>query len=325
MGKSSAYGPADGLCDGHSNRRLHAFWSRRSFLSRRTNTLLRGRRAASQSLPARIKSSTKKTIAVWRRACGRSGGHQESLRASSAMALCQSVYSHRSNARGFFTVTLVTLIPLLMTVVLAVAGVENVMKQKLRAQSLCVKAALRLQSDLGEILDSLLKLNPEATRLRAERKVADARLAAAIVTANPYAITLARAYKASVVLRQGALRAKQLILLSKAQLKLSSQTQELRIETKKLGGLNFQRRDFDFRPLAVSAAPKNSASPSYDLVSPFERRQTKIFSFDVLLFARVQPLSWRQQTRCATTLKKESLQWKPKIQLANALSKRFWP
>lgn len=212
-----------------------------------------------------------------------------------------------------------------MTLVLAVATGQIVIAKKLKAQALCVKTAMGLQNDLARILKDLLKLNPEASRLRTERELAEARLAAALASANLFAITLAKAHRTSVILRQAALKAQQKILLVKAEARVQTYTREIRAEARSLGVSAVKRTDRDGRALAVSAHPATSPSPDYRVDVPFERRQTKFFSMDVPLATSLSPIRWKQTTHCGTTIINKENQWHPQIIQASALSKPRWP
>src|SRR4051812_42740243 len=76
-----------------------------------------------------------------------------------------------SKCQGFALVSLLALLPLFLTVLIALGAALFIFKKKSLAQAICVQQAARLQSDLSQTLEKLLRLNPRATSLRSQREL----------------------------------------------------------------------------------------------------------------------------------------------------------
>lgn len=202
------------------------------------------------------------------------------------------------------------------------------MKRKSLAQAHCVQQAAQLQNQLKDTLDKLLRLNPKAKALRAQREAADNALKAALSSANPYAIAAAQAYWAAVVLQQVALKTQQQALLARAENQRQAGHRQLRERLTSLRVTAVDSRQFYWRALAVEAHPPSSLTPDYNPLPMFESMQQHRFRFQVDLrpaFAAVLPsLNLRQYTECSVTLKGQPNQWKLKIVAANAPSSWSW-
>src|SRR5687767_1869042 len=81
--------------------------------------------------------------------------------------------------QGFALVSLIALVPLAAALIIALCAGLYFLKRKSLAQAHCVQQAARLQNELKDTLDKLLRLNPKAKALRAQREAADSALKAA--------------------------------------------------------------------------------------------------------------------------------------------------
>ncbi|MGE0529330.1 MAG: hypothetical protein AB7P49_19930, partial [Bdellovibrionales bacterium] len=67
--------------------------------------------------------------------------------------------------QGFALVSLVLLLPLLLSLLIGVGGGLYILKRKALAQSLCVRRAVQMQNELRLLLTKLLNLNRKARQL----------------------------------------------------------------------------------------------------------------------------------------------------------------
>lgn len=224
--------------------------------------------------------------------------------------------------------TLICLAPLAAALIVGLCCSFYFLKRKALAQAHCVQQASVLQTELKGTLDKLLRLNPRAKALRAQREAADSALKAALSSANPYAIAAAQAYWAAVVLQQLALRTQQQALLSQATQQRHSGHRQLRERLQLMRVSGVDSRKYYWRALAVEARPPASLTPDYDPLPMFETFQQHRFRFQVDLrppFARILPsLNLRQIAECSVTLKGREKQWKLQVVAASAASKWSW-
>ena len=235
----------------------------------------------------------------------------------------KEVFDSNQAQAGFILVSGVEVIALLMTAILVVACAQYVFKRKLRAQSQCVKEALSLQQNLGKTLDSLLRLNPRATRLRSQRDQADRALIEAMSTAFPPAVVAAKAVRTGVILQQLALQAQQLQLLTQAKLQRDSHHRTLSLDVRGLAASPVNSKAFYLRPLAVDPTPATSLSPDYETVADFKNSQRHEFNFNVDLSPPFSNFKFKQETFCSVTLTGKEGSWRPQIIAASAQSKRL--
>jgi hypothetical protein len=227
--------------------------------------------------------------------------------------------------QGFALTSFVALVPLCMTLFVAVGACFFLFKRKSLAQSLCVQQAVRLQEDLGAVLDKLLRLNPRAKTLRRERSAAERAFQLSLQSGNPAAIASARAALLAVKLAQAALRSQQGRLLDQAEFARGKRPRELRGRLARLSVSGFRSRQYFHRALAVEPVPPGSDSPDYIPAQPFARLQQHRFDFRVDLTPPFLPGQWRirdlvQPAACAATLQSEASKWRVQILAASASS-----
>lgn len=224
--------------------------------------------------------------------------------------------------------SLLALVPLCAALIVALCSSFYFLKRKSLAQAHCIQQAAQMQNELKDTLDKLLRLNPRAKALRAQREAADSALKTAVSSANPYAIAAAQAYWTAVVLQQTALRAQQQALLTRAEGQRQSGHRRLRERLRPLRVSSVDSRSYYWRALAVEAHPPASLTPDYDPLPLFAYMQQHRFRFQVDLrppFADgLRGLDLRQTTECSVTLKGEEKKWKVQVLAANAPSKWFW-
>lgn len=219
-------------------------------------------------------------------------------------------------------VSLLSLVPLLFTLIAGLGLLLFAIRKKSMAQSLCVRAGLQMQTQLSHTLTDLLKMNPKAQALRKRRALADRQLQLAMLSGIPKAIALAQAAQKAVILEQLQLRTRQELKFSEAARIRIRHARELRSD---LRVLQVKRMDSKLaypRALAVRATPLTSLSPDYDPVPDFTKAQEHRFRFQVNLAPDLKlPMSmegYQQIIECSISLREEAHQWKPRILAASA-------
>lgn len=132
-----------------------------------------------------------------------------------------------NSEKGFATILLMSLFPLLLAGGLAVFCTFGFLKSDLATLNLCRASQLEVQNKVGRNLTKLLKMNPQALRLRIAQAKAEKALAAAIESGNPAAIAAAEAYLLTVQMRRQTLDGRQRALISTADLWLATGSTEL--------------------------------------------------------------------------------------------------
>jgi len=219
-------------------------------------------------------------------------------------------------------VSVLTLLPLFITLLVCVSAAFFIYRRKSLAQSICIQQAARMQNDLKTPLKKLLKMNPRATSLRAQRTQADANVTATEASGYPPAIAAARAQQTAVIAQQTEFHLEQLALLADAQrIRLEAET-TLRMRVLPLQAEGVQSMAYYQRPLAVEPKPPLDLSPNYETVAEFTPLQQHRFRYLVDLisgFPRELGLSARQVTECAVSLHPgEEDEWDIEILTAKA-------
>lgn len=221
--------------------------------------------------------------------------------------------NRHSSAAGFALVGVIALTPLMVALVACTVGFFLIVKKKLWAQSICVKAAVLLQHDLQKDLEDLLRLNPQARRLNQRRRKAEQAFRAAVKSGNALLVKVAGAAVVSVTAEQMALRAKQETLLLRAGRRRERARSELARESSE----SVRGQRFFPRALAVVAEPPSSLTPEYKPAPAFAQAQQHRFQFAVELAPEFLRRSFIQTTACSASLQQREGKWQPKIITAN--------
>jgi hypothetical protein len=134
------------------------------------------------------------------------------------------------NQKGFALIILISLLPLIMAGGLLVFCGFSFIKTDLGTLNLCRALQLEVQNKAAQKLESLLKLNPRALKLRLAQIRAEKTLALAVKSGNPAALAAAEAHLLTIRMQRQVLDLKQRSLITSANTSL------------KLGGLDLQRR-----------------------------------------------------------------------------------
>lgn len=216
---------------------------------------------------------------------------------------------------------MLTLVPLMLTLFIASTGAIWAIKRKTAAQAFCVRAGVRMQTELKTALEALLRLNPQATLLRARRLAADRAYQSALASGLPPAIAATKAVRLAVILRQIAFRSRQEALLAHAEVERRRFDLEFRRDVLRRSAGRVESRGSFPRALAVNPVPKTSLTPDYKPVADFTRFQQHLFRFKM----DFKPLmDTRQTSECRVSLEEKRKEWRVKILTASAASNWRW-
>lgn len=230
------------------------------------------------------------------------------------------------NARGFALTGALVLMPLLLAVVALVAGALIAISAHRAALHACRTSTLAAQAELARGLKALLALNPEAERLRAQLKVAQA---AAQTAPDPISRAAAVAQVAALRLQQAMLDARQrgLIALSEARARAAvaqgassvgdSYRRASRIAGKAEISASFRRSP----RMILKRSPSVGLAPSYFADARAEREQVAALSWSIRLASLLpswMPLSREARLaetdgRCAASVENKEFQWQPRL------------
>lgn len=231
------------------------------------------------------------------------------------------------NQKGFALAITMALLPVLVGLFLLLFAILGVNQFNLSTQQACREGGLRGQQQVAPLLQQLLALNPRALKLKLDKILAEAKLAAAISSGNPIAAAAARTEIASIQLQRKILDFKQKSLIQQSNLLLLTAHQKtasnLRIAlTRGLPTFNYLK--IDSRQSFTSASklavrPESSdIAPTYRTVENFDEQQALVHSWQYQLRVRspfqnflMADLKWSPS--CAVTLKQDGFSWIPKI------------
>lgn len=239
---------------------------------------------------------------------------------------------------GFATLLLLSLLPVILAGGLLVFSAFSIFKTDLGTLNLCRARQLETQNKAAKKMERLLKLNPQALKLRLAEARARKALALASKSANPTAIAAAEAFLLKVQLQRRALGLKQEALISSANEDLARAGEEL---PRRL------RQEWDFHSRAVKpwlegslhlgpqriphlavAADLKDAAPVYQPVPDFEEAQAWNLAWEwdlrTAAWARAfLKFQGRFERSCSTSIYSENAVWSAKLKKAKSLWKGF--
>lgn len=231
------------------------------------------------------------------------------------------------NAKGMATVGFLVLMPLLAAVLAFMASAYLIIRTDGKSRHACRIELLKSQNEVALILKDLLKLNPQAKRLRAARERAE-RLEYAARGKPPHPAALL--YLTSVRARQTILAVKQKLLITEGRFK--SRAGSLPASRAVATSVNDDGALYRNAALAVHstrssrggsfdlvASPPDSPTPDYQPARNFEESQTMDVKWQIALgpllpqwiqnFITLQHL--KLNAECSATLTKEKKAWAP--------------
>lgn len=228
-----------------------------------------------------------------------------------------------TSQKGFFTVIGALLIVVLLILSAALLSLAHLTRKKMALSSHCVHSVLKLQHQLKKPLSQLLRMNPQATRLRAQKLAAEVRMSSALLTGVAPVIAAAKAHLIFVTQKQIAFKARQQLILLEArtrreQFKILNLRKNIFRRTRHLGESN---------DLAVTPSPLGSLSPNYEVSPNFRENQGQTYELRnkiyLPLMGFMRLLTDRHEieihTLCSASLKqKGNLTWTPILKEAKA-------
>ncbi len=204
--------------------------------------------------------------------------------------------THKKNLQqGQALIFTLGLSSLLMVSSLGLYSMIHTLFERKKKIHFCRKALVDIQTELSHSMVELLKLNPQAKKLRRKKLLA---LHAVSAAPEPISKSIALAHLAKVQLEQSLFRTQQKSIIFKAKAKAQNKKLYYKLKNK----LQFGPTPFALRPKLPF-----SFSPSYQLATSFTRKQeikAQIFSPHV------------SQLTCRVSLKKSFgflLKFKPQV------------
>ena len=165
------------------------------------------------------------------------------------------------NQKGFATTSLLTLLPLLLSIAAFAAGSFLIMRENRRALFECRAGLLDAQEKLLRDMEALLKLNSPARALKVQRRAAEAAVLASV--GNLPALAAAQAALRMVIAQQHALDRVQRTLITKAN--LNSKVQVRSVSKKVSNEVRSMRvPSLGVVPATPEIAPEYKVSPQIE-------------------------------------------------------------
>ncbi len=189
------------------------------------------------------------------------------------------------NQKGFATILLMSLLPVLLTLICFSWFFLSIRQVKSESAHICRATLLNGQKKAAAPLRILLALNKKAVSLEIQLQKANLRLKLAIASQNAVAFAAATAAILRIKAQQKSLSYQQKSLISWANKELLQTSLEAKIKVQQklskqsyllknlLSLLNIQVKSFSTK-LAVEAINPMSLAPSYRPKSDFERQQS---------------------------------------------------
>ena len=250
----------------------------------------------------------------------------------------------KNNENGSATFALLGALPILMAALAIVIAVFYIVRSHGTSLHHCRSKLLESEESRLAAMRELIKLNPEAKKLRTNRRIADKKVQVALKSGIPTVIAAAEAELAIVVAAQAAFAFSQKSLILKAD-------SSARIDLQKLRTLMIKRADTDLRiyngrsksplaivsaivtPLPVVAKQSDTPTPDYEPDPQYSKKEVLHLSWK-LWPVRLLPkwLGFLGPTfqnlviegQCATTgEKKGNHQWGARLTADKPLSNLF--
>lgn len=240
--------------------------------------------------------------------------------------------------KGFAAILLISLLPVILAGGLAFYTIFGFLKGDLATLNICRARQMEVQNKAGRNLAKLLKLNPQALKLRLEQFRAEKALLMALETGTPPAIAAAEAYLLTVKMRRQTLDIRQKVLIETTNTWLSSAGTMLPRQLQQ----EWQRHNNPLTSwLPGSLVPNKAAIPTLaveaDIPEVAPVYQQKINFEDAQAWQQswriqVQTAQWagrflkfngRFERSCSTSLYADGTDWIAKMKKAKSLLKGF--
>ncbi len=240
--------------------------------------------------------------------------------------------NQKKPSSGFVLTVLMLTLPLFLTCLVVLTSLIFSLRNYNFSQSVCISSVLHTQKNLQRQMDLLMKLNPEADRLRNRYRTNKKRFRRALRTG--------RFVKASVLMARGQMiQARRLVLHYRQQKILAQSLKQVHKDfwafKRKMQPFrikNVRQNYFRPYPLAVKARGPGPA-PSYELLPSFSLKQTLSLFWDMPLY-RFLP-RWIKKWffedgfssyECSATLKGKGAELLPALSVfKGGVGKGFFP
>jgi hypothetical protein len=223
------------------------------------------------------------------------------------------------NSRGFASVALLLLMPLLLTGFAVLAGTFLVLTAEGKIRHQCRVELLKSQKRVSDLLRELMDLNPEAARLRRweKRSLAGPQAARGWVVRQQIALALRQKsliQRARLESALGPARASRATRELYLQATLSTENAPSRVRA----AWKSRRKGGAFE---LNASPNDSLTPDYHPVARFSDKQVMTLNWEIglseILPDWLEPLTGatplKLKGECAATLIQEGENWVPKL------------
>jgi hypothetical protein len=234
-------------------------------------------------------------------------------------------FEKESSEMGFVSVALVIYAPLLVAVLACLSIVFCTLYFKTAADRACKVEALKLQKNLGVLMEKLLAMNKEAQKLRVEREAAEQAVRDAKASLDPEALAAALEVRAAVIAAQTAFAIRQASLLTQANAERGRSSAAMSHYVKHFGILA-THSELSSHSLAVTPTPTDSLSPDYEAIPDFKQAQRVTYHYrqNILAmlpdwlhpYAKAAPSLETFAAVCSATLEQREKKWAPILNAA---------
>lgn len=238
--------------------------------------------------------------------------------------------------RGIGVVFLLSLMPFLTALCLALIIMGSVLTLDQRLKQLCRETLIVAQEKSATSLKTLLQLNPLAQQLRLKKRTTEIAYAAAIASGNKVLALRLRAELAKIQIQREQLDRMQRLILRRQDVSNLMALQNVKAQLRAvlfqlIKPTLFLHEIYFSRMNHVSLAVKPDMpdlAPVYELQAKFEEQQTLSVFWNWSVYSRVTelrryPLSFARE--CSVTLTKRKNQWNPLLRTDKLLLKDSSP
>lgn len=244
----------------------------------------------------------------------------------------------KTSQKGFATVVLLSLLPLVLAGGIALFSVFGFLKSDLATLNVCRVLQMEVQNKVGRNLTKLLAMNPRALKLRIAEARAQQALLAALESGNPPAIAAAEAYLLLVQMRRQALHLRQRALIGTANVWLTTGAANLQRELRQEwwrhnNGLSSWLQNS--LQLTSSAVPELAVQPDLPEIAPLYQPKASFADTQAWKQSwkfRLSTTAWAAkyfkfnggfERSCTTSLYPEGETWIAKMKKDKSLLKAF--
>ena len=218
--------------------------------------------------------------------------------------------------KGFILTLLMISVPLLTGSLMVLTALIFCIRNHDHAQKHCLQHTLYAQENIKIALKKLLKLNPNAKKLRKKHKTLNKLYKKALTIGEPISISILKTKLIFIKKQRIALDLKQKYLLNQTTYYVSKAFNAFQKKIKTFQAKQIIKKHHQPYPLAVTAQPKGDIAPVYQPKTHFAKRQTLSFSWKMPLYhslpITIKNMFFKNQLssyHCSATIKKQKQQW----------------